>query len=72
LTFAANTSHFVVPERRRLMKLISWNIRGGRRHSEVVDAVRALGPDVAVLDHGISGAVLAPNTAEGAGGSVTP
>jgi exodeoxyribonuclease III len=31
------------------MKLISWNIRGGRRHSEVVDAVMALGPDVAVL-----------------------
>jgi exonuclease III len=31
------------------MKLITWNIRGGRRHSQIVDAVRTLGPDVAVL-----------------------
>jgi exonuclease III len=31
------------------MKLISWNIRGGRRHSEIVEAVKALEPDVAVL-----------------------
>jgi exonuclease III len=30
------------------MRLVSWNVRGGN-HLEVVDAVRALQPDVAVL-----------------------